>query len=274
MRAAQLVRDATGALHVGHVDGGQLAHYEVFDGSWSKAQVLTSADIHVRLAVTAEAAPRLATWTTLDATWKLQYVAPPAAAEVVTPLGSNVLERPHSSLALVGAEATPWVLLARKQADQIHHEVVLAHRTGPNTWVSETLAAEDPIEQTCATPPAQPGEQCDYDYTRVYPLTLLASATELRALYLSVRHQGTRVAECVQVPFPMCWWTPLGDQSTSELRVAWPGSQAGEHAVAALDVFTDRATVRLDTAGNMRLALYDAAPGTGDPVVRYLMIGP
>jgi hypothetical protein len=47
-----------------------------------------------------------------------------------------------------------------------------------------------------------------------------------------------------------------------------------EHAVIASDVFTDRATGRLDSGGYMHLGFHDQAPGTSDPVVRYLAIGP
>ena len=45
------------------------------------------------------------------------FAAPPAQPEVVTPLQSNLLEHAHTSLALVGPEATPWVVMARKQAE-------------------------------------------------------------------------------------------------------------------------------------------------------------
>ncbi|MCY1060883.1 hypothetical protein [Nannocystis sp. SCPEA4] len=275
VRAPQLLRDSVGALHVGHIDSNQLAFHEVFDGAWSKAQVLTQADIHVRLALDADDAARLITWSSAEGTWKLHYAAPPAAAEVITPLGSNLLDRPHTGLALVGAEATPWVLLARRQGNPNFYDIVLAHRTGPAAWAFETLAAENqPGESQCNGAPGGPGESCDYDYRVLYPLALLSSASEVRAIYLAIRRQGTMVSECEFNPFQVCWWETSVDTSSSEVRVAWPGSQPDEHQVAAVDVFTDRATARLDTAGNMHLTFYDLPPGTGpDPLVRYLMIG-
>lgn len=272
-RAPQLVRGADGKLHVGHIDADQTALYHVFDGAWSMSQVDKAADIHVRLALGPAAAPRLTYWSSKEATWKLYFAAPPAEPELVTPLQSNVLDRAHTSLALAGADATPWVLAARKQADQVHHDLVLLHRTGPAKWAEETLVAEDPAEATCALDPQGPGEQCMYDYTRYHPLTLFTAGDQVRAVYTAIRSQGTLVAECEMMPFPICFWTPLSDESTAELRVAWPGSQPEEHAVVAADVFTDRATGRLDPGGNMHLAFYDYVPGTPDPVVRYLAIG-
>ncbi|MFY0536132.1 hypothetical protein [Nannocystis pusilla] len=194
---------------------------------------------------------------------------------MVAPLGSNVIERQHHDLALVGAEATPWVLLARKQADQVHHDIVLAHRTGPATWALETLASENsPADKTCDEPPPQAGVTCDFDYRTYYPLALAAGQDEVRALYVAIRRQGTFVSACEQNPLPFCYWNTQVEDRSSELRVAWPGSQPDEHQVAAVDVFTDRAAARLDTAGQIHLAFYDDPTGVGlDPVVRYVMIG-
>lgn len=275
VRAHQLTRDSVGALHVGHVDSDFAVQHEVFDGSWSKEQMITNAEIHVRLALDAADAPRLTSWATVDATWKLHYFAPPGVTEVVTPLGSNAIERQHHDLALVGAEATPWVLLARKQADQVHHDIVLAHRTGPATWALETLAAENsPADKLCDGPPPQAGVTCEFDFRTYYPLALAAGQDEVRALYVAIRSKGTLVSACEQNPLPVCDWNTQAEERSSELRVAWPGSQPDEHQVAAVDVFTDRAAARLDTAGQIHLALHEDPTGLGlDRWVRYLMIG-
>lgn len=275
-RAPQLVRDAGGKLHLGHVDGDNNALYELFDGTWTKKQLDKQADIHVRLALDPAAKPRLTYWSSKELTWKLYFTAPPAAPETITPLGSNVLERPHTALALAGLDATPWVLAARKQADGQHHDVVLFHRTGPAMWAEEVVVAEDPpADKTCDGDPGGPGETCPYDYVRHYPLALFTTgAGEVRALYNALRYKGTLVAQCQPMPFPFCVWVGQSDESTAELRVAWPGSKPEEHEVAATDVFTDRATARLDPGGNMHLALYHYAPGGVDPTVRYLAIGP
>lgn len=274
-RAPQLVRDTDGKLHLGHVDADNTALYDMFDGAWSSKQLDKQADIHVRLALDAAAQPRLTYWSSKEATWKLYFVAPPAAPEAVTPLNSNVLERAHTSLALADPDATPWVLVARKQPDQQHHDIVLLHRTGLAKWAEELVAAEDGVaDKTCDGEPEGPGQQCQYDYVRLYPLALFAAGAEVRAVYDAINYKGTMVSECNPMPFPICVWVPQSDSSTAELRVAWPGSQPQEHEVAATDVFTDRATGRLDPGGNMHLALYDYAPGTPDPIVRYLAIGP
>ncbi len=275
IRAPQLVRDAGGKLHIGHIDDKQGAFHEVFDGAWSKNPVDMDADIHVRLALDVAAEPRLSYWSSKEATWKLYFAAPPAQPEVVASLQSNVLDRPHTSLVLVGAKQTPWVLMARMQPDQVHHDLVLLHRTGPANWAEQTLVAEDAIaDKTCEGEPVGPGQQCDYDYVRFYPLALFSAKEEVRALYAAVNFTGTLIAECQQMPFPFCFWAPQSDASTSELRIAWPDSDPQQHQVVAADVFTDRATGRLDPGGNMHLAFYDRAPGAPDPVVRYVAIGP
>lgn len=275
VRAPQLARDAEGQLHLAHIDGAQQVLHEVFDGAWSKSQLDQDADIHVRLALGPAAAPRLSYWSSKEATWKLYFAAPPVKPEPVTALGSNVLERAHTSLALAGPEATPWVWMARKQGDQQHHDLVLLHQLGRGEWAEETLAAEDPVaDETCDVQAEAAGQVCAFNYVRLHPLALFAGGGGVRALYTAIHHKGTLVAECVMVPFPLCSWAPQTDTSTAELRVAWPGSEAAQHQVVALDVFSERATGRLDPGGNMHLAFYDQAPGTADPVVRYLAIGP
>lgn len=275
VRAPQLLRGPDGELHVGHVDADDNVIHDVFDGSWTKDQLDKSGEIHVRLALGPAAAPRLTYWSSGQGTWRYMFVAPPADPELVTPLGSNVLELHHSALALAGADATPWVLLSRKQADQFHHDVVLLHRVGAAQWTEQTLVGDQPgADKECTSEPGEPGEQCMYDFRRYHPLALLSAGDQLRAVYVEINYKGTLVAECMPMPFPICVWVPLSDESTSELRVAWPESQVDEHQVVATGVFSNRATARLDAGGNMHLALYDYPPGGGDPVVRYLAIGP
>ena len=274
-RAPQLARDGDGVLHLGHIDDTQRALSETFDGKWTTTPVDKSADIHVRLALDAADKPRLTYWSSKEATWKLYFAAPPAAPELVTPLKSNVLERPHTSLALAGPDMTPWVLAARHQADQLHYDLVLLHRMGPAKWAEETLIAEDAgADKTCDFEPGEPGQLCKYDYIRLYPIGLVSAGAEVRAIYNAINYKGTLISQCMPMPFPICLWTPQSDTSTSELRIAWPGSAPDEHQVIATDVFTDRATTRLDPGGNVHLGLYDQAPGTADPIVRYLAFGP
>jgi len=275
-RAPQLLRDKGGKLHLGHIDSDQTALYDMFDGTWTTKEIDKQADIHVRLALDAAVQPHLTYWSSKEATWKLYYAAPPAAPETVTPLNSNVLERAATSLALAGPDDTPWVLVARKQQDQQHHDLVLLHRAGPAKWAEELVAAEDPVaDKTCEGEPGGPGQTCDYDYVVLFPLALVATASgEVRAIYDAINFKGTMISQCMPMPFPICVWVPQSDTSTAELRVAWPGSKPQEHQVVATDVFTDRATARLDPGGNIHLAFYDRAPGTEDPIVRYLAFGP
>lgn len=274
-RAPQLARDGQQRLHLGHIDDAGHLRHDVYDGAWASQQLLDQTEIHVRLGLAPDDTARVIAWSSVGQTWQLFHAAPPAAPELVTDLGSNVLERHHTALALVGADAEPWILLARKQPDQVHHDVLLAHRSGPKTWEFELLAAEDPAtDETCAAPPSQPGQICPYDYRRVYTAALVAGAADVRALYSVLHYQGTLVAQCMQNPQPFCFWAPNTDESTGELRVAWPGADPADHQVVATDVFTDRATARLDSAGAVHLAFYDYAATGGDPVVRYLRVGP
>lgn len=272
-RSLQMLRDPQGALQVGHIDDNQVLFASVFDGGWSKGQIDKEAEIHARLALTGAGDPRLVYWSSAKGTWTMLFAAPPAAPEQVGPLGSNVLDRHHSSLALA-ADDTPWLVYNRKQPDQVHHEVVLAHREGPAKWASETLAAEALVEATCDGMPDGPGQTCEYDYTRLYAMAAAASADQVRALYLAIRYKGTMVSQCQPMPFPFCVWTPQSDMSSAELRIAWPGSKPAEHEVVAQDLATDRMTARLDPAGDIHLAFYDYPFVGGDPTVRYLMIGP
>ena len=275
IRAPQLVRGPNGKIHIAHIDADQNAFHETYDGAWSKSQVDKAADIHVRLALDAAGKPSLTYWSSKEATWKLYYAAPPALPELVSPLQSNGLQLAHTSLALVGANATPWVWMAREKVDQLHHELVLLHRLGPGKWEEEIVLAEDAMaEKTCNGEPGGQGQQCDYDYVRLYPLALFSAKDEVRALYSAVNHKGTLISQCKDMPFPICVWVQQSDISTAALRIAWPGSKPPEHQVVASDVFTDRVTGRLDPGGNMHLAFYDQAPGAADPVVRYLAIGP
>ena len=273
-RAPQLVRDGQDRLRLGHIDADNNMRLSTYDGGWTGQSLLTQTEIHVRIALGPEDAPSLIGWSSEAMTWQLRYLSPPDPPELISNLGSNVLDRHHTALVRAGADATPWVLLLRKQADQQHHDAYLAHRTGMNNWQLELLFAEDPVgDSECGVPPGQPGQLCDYDYSRVYTTTLLASADEVRALYTVVNSKGTYVAECEAFPEPFCYWVPQSNESTGQLRVAWPGAAPADHQVVAQDVFTDRATGRLDTAGAMHLAFYDYGPAGGDPVVRYLMIG-
>lgn len=273
VRSLQMVRDAQDVLHVGHIDADQGLLSEVFDGAWTKDQIDKDAEIHVRIALAAGDEPRVVYWSSGQGTWALNFAAPPSAPETVSLLGSNVLERHHSSLALAAGDV-PWVVFSRQQVDKQHHEVVLAHREGPDKWASETLAAEDPAKDVVCGEPDGPGQVCAYDYTRLHAMAAFASADEVRALYLAIRSKGTMMSECKPMPFPICVWVGQSDESSAELRLAWPGSQPADHAVVAGGLATDRMTARLDPGGNMHLAFYDYPFIGGDPKVRYLMIGP
>ena len=93
---------------------------------------------------------------------------------------------------------------------------------------------------------------------------------EVRFLYLMTNFLGTVVAECVDFPFPMCFWTPQSDSSVSELRIGWP-AQPKQWATVAEDVFPTGLTAVVDAGGRIHMSFYDSE-NTGDPVVRYLRV--
>jgi hypothetical protein len=154
-RAPQLVRDGMERLLLGHIDADNNMRLSTFDGGWSGQSLLTQTEIHVRIALGPEDAPSLIGWSSEALTWQLRYLTPPDPPELITNLGSNVLERHHTALVRAGADATPWVLLPRKQADQQHHDVYLAHRTGVGIWELELVFAEDPAGDLARRPRAR-----------------------------------------------------------------------------------------------------------------------
>lgn len=280
-RAQGLGRDTTGNLHTAMWSAAGEPRIGTYTDSWNFLTAVGSQAQDVALGVDElNASGHMTYWTSIEGTWELYWEAPPEPPELVAPLVSNVLEVREQALTVIppmglDLPTQPWVLLADRTAPQGHHKILLASREGVKDWNVREVAAEDPdSDQTCFQEPNGPGDSCNYDYIRYQPLEIVSShGGDVRFLYLQLNHKGTLVAECVDMPFPMCFWTLDSDESTSELRVGWPTEDGVGEAVVAQDVFPTRMTAVLDSGGNIHIAYYDRPPTMGDPTVRYLAIG-
>ena len=146
-------------------------------------------------------------WAT--ATWEMYWNDPlGGVTEVVTPHGSNVLNDGTNILGII--DDVPRILLALRQPNGLA-AVALTTREGVDDWAVDTIVAEDPTgEETCAVPPAFDGQTCDFDFVRYRPLGLVVSqGGDVRAYYAEDHRIGTLVADCVDAPFPMCFWDPM-----------------------------------------------------------------
>lgn len=270
-RAGELIRDPQGRLHVGHVDVNTTRH-SLFDGAWSAETFLEAIDPSIVLA--ADSTPRMATWATQSSTWAVMYALSASEFEAVAEHGIPSLTNATIGLALDGDEA-PWLLFLSTPGWSMPNEIHLAHRTGPATWTLEPVAdSANPEAKSCPGglegPQPEPGELCDYDDLTVYPLALFASGDDVRAVYLRYHRKGTVMANCEGFP---CIWEPVSNESTGELRLAWPGADPAGHPVLADDVFTQNVDARLDPEGRIHLVLYDDVADAGTATVRYLQIG-
>ncbi len=280
-RAQGLGRDTGGKLHTAFWSASGEPRIGTFTDMWSFTPSMGGQAQDVALAVDElNASGHMTYWTSIEGTWELYWETPPEGLELVAPLSLNVLEVREQAVTVIppmglDLPSQPWVLLADRMAPQSYHRIVLASREGVKDWQLREVAVEDPnSDQTCFQEPNGPDDTCTYDYIRYRPLEVVSShAGDVRYLYLQTNHKGTLVAECVNMPFPMCFWNLESDTSTSELRIGWPTEDGTDEAVVAQDVFPTRLTATMDSAGNLHLAMYDRPPSSGDPTVRYLAFG-
>jgi len=280
-RAQGFGRDTSGKLHSAFwsADGG--AKLGDYVNSWEVSPTQGTAAQDVALGVDElNSGGHLTYWTSAEGTWELYWEMPPEGPELIAPLGLNSLEVREQALTVIPPEGLdlptqPWVLLATRTAPQNHHKIVLASREGAQDWNLREVAAEDPdTDQNCYGDPNGPDDTCNYDYTRYLPLEIVSShGGDVRFMYLQTRYTGELFSECVDMPFPMCWWVQGEDTSTSELRVGWPTDNGIAEAVVAENVFPTRLTAVVDSVGRVHMAMYERAPGLGDPTVRYLAFG-
>jgi len=270
-------RDPAGPLHAAVVTDGNAPRYAMYDGGWMTDDLGDQAPASAALALDGDSNPHMTFWSSTDLTWKLYYTAPPEAPEEILALGSNVLNIQRQGVAAIPGDGDPLAtsalsLAAIQQLGGLH-ELVLSARLGPDKWTTETIIAENDDEaQLCQTEPLEPGQTCDYDYTRYLPLEIVSSAGgDARFFYRYTRYVGTLVAECVQMPFPICNWVPLSDENEAELRIGWPTEEGPAWTTLISDAFFTDMTAVIDAQGRIHIAAYDTE-NTGETMVRYLRI--
>ncbi len=271
-------RDASGNFHAGLFNSGYVAEHGLWDGAWA-LQGFGAQSQQTTLALDPiDDTPNLTYWTSENLTWELMWATPDDGPEVVTALGSNVLEIQQHGVAVIPTDnddplpARPYVLLAIQQPGGLH-TLALAHRVDVDSWsVEEIIAEDDDGASLCQFAPGGPGETCDFDYVRYLPLSVVASAGgDVRFVYRMTHHMGTLVSECVEFPFPQCWWNLQEDNSTAELRIGWPTEDGPEWVAFVDDVFATGLTMRVDADGVMHMAMYDTE-NIPDFMVRYLRL--
>ncbi|MEZ4453237.1 MAG: hypothetical protein R3B09_27490 [Nannocystaceae bacterium] len=273
--AHAFARGGDGLLHASLYRSDNVMRYAAHDPGWSLADVAGQATPSTALALDPDDAPHLTLWRTQGPNWELTYAAPPGAPEPLFSLGSNVLGLSAHGIAVIPGDknpldVVPYVLHARNAGGGLHG-VALSHRVGPGAWTLEDVIVEDDQDASlCAGQPQAPGETCDYDYLRHRPLAIVASAGgDVRFLFSTYHYKGTFAAQCVQNPFPMCFWVGQSDESVGELRIGWTTPQGPEWATLVQGINANDLTLVVDAGGRFHAAIYDAE-GTTDPMVRYL----
>jgi hypothetical protein len=187
----------------------------------------------------------------------------------VLSLGSNSLEIARHGVAEAAGELA---VLAARQLPSGLHELVLARRAEGAWQITPVLAEDDQGASLCAGEPQADGQLCAYDYVRLRPFGALAGAPgEFRLFFRRTRHRGVLIAECTDLPFPVCTWQNQSDQSESELRIAWPTDQGVAWATALTDAFFTDLTATVDADGRIHIAAYDARP-LEEITVRYVRL--
>ncbi len=274
LRSRSVTHDGTGTMYAGLVT----SQSDLVSGRWDGAWNLTNIDVQVNASAVARGpsdSTHLAYWTSTNGTWQMLWAIAGQAPELVAPLGSNVLFLGEHGIAVVddAGSGIPHLTFATQSVGGGLHEVVYATRTGPGTWdvvpvASESQAAND----TCNTPPQGPGQQCNYDYIRMRPLDIIASAGgDIRIFYARDHFMGSVQSVCMPGPGGgFCEWQPLADNSTSDLHIAWPDGVGVANAVVVPDRRVQSMTSAMDIAGQMHVAAY---VGQGNSEVHYLRVG-
>ncbi len=270
-------RDPAGPLHAAVVTDSSEPRHAIYDGNWSSESLGEQSPASVAVSLDGAGAPHLSFWSSTDQTWKLYYAAPPEPAEEILALGSNLLNIQRQGIAAVPGDGQPLetaaLALAAVQTAGGLHRLVLATRLSPGKWKVETIVAEDDKNAVlCEQQPQSEGDLCDYDYIRYLPLEILASAGgDARFFYRQTHYIGTLVAECVQLPMPACFWIPLSNENTGELRIGWPTDSGPAWTTVLDDVFFTDMSATIDTEGRIHIAAYDTE-NTSDTMVRYLQL--
>jgi len=269
---------ADGTVHFGSVntDSGELVTW-----TWPGFGFYSAQDSVDRgaVAVGSEGVPHTAVWSTFSGNWGLYWSDGTEVAAGVAPLGSAVLERSEIRIAVTpegGPDGTgvPHILFAQDTPGP-QHGLRYATPADGGGWDVRTVADEDPAGAYCDALPTLEGETCDYDFTVLRALGVVASeGGDVRLLYTQDHVVGTLVAECMMIGGgpPVCNWQTMSDDTTSEVMVAWPDGDAVTSASIVEVPPLSGATVELAPDGVMHVAAY--ASNTDGTTVRYLALSP
>lgn len=255
-----------GVLEIGlSTPTGSAAVYGTFDGGWSTSAVQDDAT-WIGAEVSATGDPQLSFWSSAGGSWAMFWHDPLAdVTEEVVAHGSGVLGEGTNILGII--DDAPQILLALTQPNGLL-EVAVASRQAADDWAVDSIVAEDPTgEQTCGLIPNVAGQTCDFDFVRYRPLGLVVSqGGDVRAYYAEDHNIGTLVSECFKAPFPMCFWSPMSDESEYTVFMAAP---SGDGAFESQPLISDRRVLGMDTSldafGVTHVAAY-VADGDGSSV--------
>jgi hypothetical protein len=240
------------------------------------------------LAVSTTASAHVLYWTTpaTDPAQGLQLLwwTSPLTPEVVATGGNDVNLPQVIGIATSAPDAAnpagkPHVVFTQTLASG-GTEVVYATRTGPSQWTTVSIVQDSSIgDNPCAeSSPTSAAPTCSYDYTIHQPIGIAASQSGDARVFFAARHfQGTLTAQCVPATSaPECMWNQEGfGPETDTLSVAWITGSSVSTTDLATTHEPSAATIAVDAAGAMHIALYDAVtvPGTTTFSTRYLRIG-
>ena len=206
-------------------------------------------------------------WDAMGAEGWILYWRNPESEEieVVTPLGSNLLDQFHF---MAASDDAIHIAYANEGGTEIRYA-----EYGGDEWMFELITSNAGApEVQCLFDPVDEFDTCDYDYTRLRNLGIVASANgDVRMLVQRSRFVGSLVAECFMGGPGGCFWMT--------------GSTADEHAVEIIDPLPEEPVIQaliegahlygvdtsLDAQGNIHIAAYQAQ-GDGS-TVEYWLVG-
>jgi hypothetical protein len=279
--------DASGALHAALWDSTSKPATATYAGGWTTVDGDVTASSPV-LTVSSTAAAHLAYWEWMGSPSQVQshalfWWSPPDNPELVDatlPVAGAYFEIERLALATSAPDAgnpagKPHLVYARS-LDGSSTELVYATRVHPGEWalVSFVQAPSPASQNPCSgTSPTAPGQTCSYDLTVQQPVAIAASQDgEARMFYDAARFTGAMTAQCSSST--SCVWANGASTRTDTLEMAWSAGGSVQTATLVQTGQPSVATVAIDTAGAMHLALFEAK-GTSPTLfsTRYLRIG-
>jgi hypothetical protein len=265
--------DPLGNLHAALWTSGSGIDVDTFDGAWTVG-ASTPSTFPPTLAVSATNASHVAYWQWLSSGTSsagFSWWSPPGAPEIVAMTTLNPSQE-TTSIATSAADAanpagTPHILFGLPRAD-FTNAVTYATRTGPSQWSTVTIAADGPPANPCPTP----GGSCTVTAAVDLPIGIVATASgDVRMFYSTENVTYT----CSAGSCSPSESSPGAEAAGSTLRIAWLEKGVPESLPLATVNNPSVATLAIDTAGNIHLAVFEVtiSATTMSFATRYLQIG-